>query len=420
MKGPHGLSMLLGEKNTLARFLYGGQNNLNQLNTMFSNKIKYIGCDDATLELFENQYTLSEGMCYNSYLLLGEKIAVMDSVDARKTEEWLYQIQQQLAELSNASSTPHYLIIQHMEPDHSGSIGAFLEAYPDAIVVGSKTALQFMEQFGYQPVHRLVVKSDDVLDLGGLTLHFVSAPMVHWPEVMMSYCPEEKTMFSADAFGSFGVYNAHPDNWIDEARRYYVNICGKYGRAVAAALTRFSSFDIQTIAPLHGCVLDSEKMTEAWRMYSLWSAYKVETDGVLVAYASIHGNTAAVAHCASELLRSKGVIISKIDLCRVDVSEAVSQAFKYSRMLLCASSYDAGLFPPMYVFLYKLGVKGYQSRRVALMENGTWAPCAGRVMLSMLESMKNIEIVAPLLTIRSAWKEEYQKDLDALIEGLLA
>ena len=378
----------------------------------FSNTILYIGCDDATLDLFESQYPLPNGMCYNSYLLLGERVAVMDSVDKRKTTEWLQKIE-------HTGHTPDFLIIQHTESDHSGSIGAFLEKYPYATIVASRAALQFLEQFGYQPAHTLMVKQGDSLDLGGLTLHFVSAPMVHWPDVLMTYLPDEKTLFSADAFGSFGVYSSFSAYWIDEARRYYINICGKYGAQVATALTKIQAFDIQHIAPLHGSVLEGGEVAEALRLYDIWSRYKVETDGVLVAHASIYGNTAAVAHCIAEQLRTKGVEVREIDLCRSDISEAVSQAFRYGKMVLCAASYDGGVFPPMHAFLYKLGIKGYQSRRVGVVENGTWAPTAGKTICSMLQQMKNIEIASPILTIRSTWKEDYQQDLDALVEGVI-
>ena len=378
----------------------------------FSDTIQYIGCDDATLDLFESQYPLPNGMCYNSYLLLGERVAVMDSVDKRKTMEWLQKIEQ-------SHRTPDFLIILHTEPDHSGSIGAFLEKYPHVTIVASRAALQFLEQFGYQPAHTLMVKQGDCLDLGGQTLHFISAPMVHWPDVLMTYLPEEKTLFSADAFGSFGVYSAFSEHWIDEARRYYINICGKYGAQVAAALAKIQSFDIQRIAPLHGCMLEGNEVTEALRLYGIWSRYEVETDGVLVAHASIYGNTAAVAHCIAEQLRSNGVEVKEIDLCRSDMSEAVSLAFRYGKMMLCAVSYDGGVFPPMHEFLYKLGIKGYQSRRVGIVENGTWAPTAGKTICSMLQQMKNIDIVPPIFTIRSAWKADYQQDLEMWVSELL-
>lgn len=377
---------------------------------MYSNKIQYIGCDDPTLDLFENQYPLSEGMCYNSYFLHADKPAIMDSVDDRTTEEWLSNIHQALD-----GRLPAYLIIQHMESDHSGSIGAFLSRYPDCTVVGSRAAMQYMQQFGFQPINTFIVQQSDTLDLGDMTLQFMAAPMVHWPEVMMTYVPEEKTLFSADAFGSFGVYGAHLDNWVDEARRYYFNICGKYGTQVAAALKKAQMFDIQTVAPLHGCVLTETALQEAWQLYQTWSSYAAERKGIVVAHASIHGHTAEVAENIAQRLSSMGEEVRLIDLCRTDASEAVSQAFKYDRMVLCASSYDAGVFPPMHIFLYKLGIKGYQSRRVGLVENGTWAPTAGKTMHAMLETMKDITILSPVLTIRSAWKEENSSTLDELL-----
>ena len=380
---------------------------------MYSNRITYIGCDDPTLDLFENQYPLSEGMCYNSYMLYGERVAVVDSVDKRTVHQWL-------TNLANAlqGRSPSYLIIQHMESDHSGSIAAFLDTYPDCIVVGSRAALQYMRQFSFQPCNTLCIQHGDSLDIGGLTLQFVSAPMVHWPEVMMTYIPEEKTLFSADAFGSFGVYHAHPDNWKDEARRYYFNICGKYGEQVDIAMRKVQRFDIQTIAPLHGCILDGQQMQEAWRLYETWSNYLPECQGVVVAHASIHGHTTEVAERIALKLRKKNVEVNVLDLCRIDASEAVSQAFRYDQLVLCASSYDAGVFPPMYVFLYKLCNKNYQSRRVALVENGTWAPTAGKTMRTILERMKDIEIISPMLTIRSAWKEEYNAILDEMLIDL--
>lgn len=380
---------------------------------MYSSKIIYVGCDDPTLDLFENQYPLSEGMCYNSYLLCGDSIAVMDSVDQRMTDLWLSNLVHALR-----GRSPDFLVVQHMESDHSGSIGAFLQRYPDCVVVANRLALQYMHQFGFLPLSTRAIQHGEVLDLGGLTLHFVSAPMVHWPEVMMTYVPEERTLFSADAFGSFGVYHAHPDNWTDEARRYYVNICGKYGAQVSVAMSKVHSFDIQTIAPLHGNMLDGPQLTAAWQLYDTWCHYRAEVSGVLIAHASIHGHTAQVALRIAECLRADGVEVRMIDLCRTDPSEAVSLAFKYDRMVLCASSYDAGLFPPMYVFLHRLGLKGYQSRRVALVENGTWTSTAGRVMRSMVEAMKDIELISPMLSIRSAWKSEYDAVLAELIYWL--
>lgn len=376
--------------------------------------IKYIGCDDADLDLFESQYIVPEGMCYNSYLLCAGHIAVMDTVDPRKTEEWLSKLAVALD-----SKQPEYLIIQHMEPDHSGSISAFLSVYPNATLVGSKIALQMLPQFGINAPNTKEVKGGDMLDLGGMTLSFIAAPMVHWPEVLMTYVPEQKVLFSADAFGKFGVYDADTDDWACEARRYYFNICGKYGRPVANVLKAASSLDIQTIAPLHGPILEGEKMQEAVRLYTIWSSYEPETDGVLVAYASIHGNTRKAALQLAEVLKAKGAKVAVTDLSRDDMAEAIEDAFRMSRMVLCCSTYDADIFPPMHNFLHKLQLKTYQSRRVGLVENGSWAPQAARIMRSMLEQMKDITIVEPVVSIRSTLKPTDVPVLEALAEHLL-
>ena len=377
--------------------------------------IKYIGCDDADLDLFESQYALPAGMCYNSYLLLPEKVTIMDTVDPRKTGEWLNKL---TAALNGRK--PEYLIIQHMEPDHSGSINAFLTAYPDTTLVGSKIALQMLPQFGIEAARTMEVKGGDTLDLGGMTLSFIAAPMVHWPEVLMTYVPEQKVLFSADAFGKFGVYDADPDDWACEARRYYFNICGKYGRPVANVLKAASQLDIRTIAPLHGPILEGEKMQEAVRLYTIWSSYQPETDGVLVAYASIHGNTRTAALQLAGILKAKGAKkVAVTDLSRDDMAEAVEDAFRMSRMVLCWSTYDADIFPPMHNFLHKLQLKTYQSRRVGLVENGSWAPQAARIMRGMLEQMKDITIVEPVVSIRSTLKPTDIPALEALAEHLL-
>lgn len=377
--------------------------------------IKYIGCDDADLDLFESQYIVPEGMCYNSYLLLAEKVTVMDTVDPRKTDEWLTKLTAALD-----GRQPEYLIIQHMEPDHSGSINAFLAAYPNATLVGSKIALQMLPQFGIVAAKTREVKGGDTLDLGGMTLSFIAAPMVHWPEVLMTYIPEQKVLFSADGFGKFGVYDADPDDWACEARRYYFNICGKYGRPVANVLKAVSTLDIQTIAPLHGPILEGEKMKEAVRLYTIWSSYQPETDGVLVAYASIHGNTRKAALQLAEILKAKGAKnVAVTNLSRDDMAEAVENAFRMSRMVLCCSTYDADIFPPMHNFLHKLQLKTYQSRRVGLVENGSWAPQAARIMRGMLEQMKDITIVEPVVSVRSALKPTDIPALEALAEHLL-
>ncbi|MBR1425945.1 MAG: FprA family A-type flavoprotein [Paludibacteraceae bacterium] len=381
-----------------------------------SNYIDYIGCDDAELDLFESQYELPEGMCYNSYVVRGEQIAVMDSVDARKTDEWLNRLSASLGD-----ARPDYMVVQHVEPDHSGSLGALLRRYPEVTVVASAKAMQLMQQFGIAPQHSQVVKEGDVLDLGGCTLRFVAAPMVHWPEVFFTYCAEAHTLFSADAFGKFGVYGADADDWACEARRYYFNICGKYGMQVQAALRKVSGLDIRTIAPLHGQVLEGEQLAEALRLYAVWSSYEPETEGVLVAYASIHGNTRRAAEQLADILRAKGAgKVAVTDLTRDDMAEAIEDAFRMSRMVICASSYDADIFPAMHLFLWKLGMKGYRNRRVAIVENGSWAPSAGRVARAMLEPMKEVTIVEPMVTIRGSLKPEDVPALETLADTLLA
>lgn len=380
--------------------------------------IIYIGCDDADMKLFESQYVTPEGMCYNSYLIIDEKVAVMDSVDPRKTDEWLQK-------LSNAldGRTPDYLIVQHMEPDHAGSVAAFREAYPAAMIITSEKALTFMAQFNEKMNldNTMIVKEGDTIALGNHTLHFITAPMVHWPEVIMTYCPEEKTLFSADGFGKFGVIDADADDWACEARRYYFNICGKYGGPVSTVLKKAASLDIQTICPLHGPVLEGEKLAEAIRLYSIWSSYGTETDGVLIAHASIHGNTKKAAEKLGEILQAKGagrVVVA--DLCREDMAEIIEDAFRMNRLIVCASTYDGDVFPPMHTFLWKLKLKAYQNRTVGILENGTWAPMAAKVMHGLIEPMKNVNIVEPIVTIRSAMKESDIPVLEKLADAILA
>ncbi|MBR2167043.1 MAG: FprA family A-type flavoprotein [Paludibacteraceae bacterium] len=378
------------------------------------NTIHYIGVDDAELQLFESQYALPDGMCYNSYLIEGNKIAIMDSVDARKADEWLYNVQQALR-----NRLPQYLILQHMEPDHSGSVNAFLKLYPQTIVVCSAKAQTLMTQFGIVPENIQLVKENDLLDLGGLTLRFFMAPMVHWPEVMMTYCEQEQVLFSADAFGKFGIYHADKDDWACEARRYYFNICGKYGTPVTLALKKVASLPLQAICPLHGPVLEGEQMTEALRLYNIWSSYDVETPGVLIAHASIHGNTAKVAEKLAKMLQQRGIgKVAITDLCRDDMAEAIEDAFRMDRMVVCASSYDNNVFPPMHMFLWELQQKGYQNRKVAIVENGSWAPSAGREMKALLETMKNITIIEPMVTIRGSITDETNYQLETLANNL--
>ena len=385
-----------------------------------TNKIKYIGCDDPTLDLFESQYELPAGMCYNSYLVSGSgKIAVMDAMDARCCAQWLEKLDSQLA-----GRKPDYLVCQHMEPDHSGSMGAFLARYPEATVVCSKQAVVMMNQFGIHAKNVEVAGEGDSLDLGGLTLQFIAAPMVHWPEVIMTYCPEEQVLFSADGFGKFGVYHADEDDWACEARRYYFNIVGKYGVQVANVLRKLSDKPVATIMPLHGHVLEGEKKDEALRLYSIWSAYGTETEGVLVAYASIHGSTRRAAELIAERLKQKAegrnLKIAITDLSRDDMAEAIEDAFRMNRLVLCCATYDGDIFPPMHMFLHKLRLKGYQNRRVALVENGSWAPQAAKVMREMLAGCKNVEVVEPAITIRGSLKPEQSPEIDALVEAILA
>lgn len=381
---------------------------------LVTSSVHYIGTDDAELDLFEGQYALPEGMCYNSYLLEASAIAVMDSVDARKTDEWMQHLETALQ-----GRQPSYLVLQHMEPDHSGSVKTFLSKYPQTTIVCSAKAQGMLLQFGIQAQNVQTVKEGDTLDLGGLTLRFFMAPMVHWPEVMMTYCTERKILFSADAFGKFGVYEADADDWACEARRYYFNICGKYGTPVTMALKKTAALDIDYICPLHGPVLEGEKMAEALRLYTIWSAYDVETKGVLIACASIHGNTLAAANRLADMLRERGVgKVALADLCRDDMAETIEDAFRMDRMVVMASSYDATVFPPMHQFLWKLQQKAYQKRTVGIVENGSWAPSAGREMKAMLETMKDITLLEPMVTIKSALNEESLAQLQQLADAI--
>ena len=466
---------------------------------MDSKYITYIGVDDVDIDLFESQYVVPEGMCYDSYLVKGDRIAVMDTVDARMAGEWMARLSAALGDRK-----PDYLVLQHMEPDHSGAVMAFLNEYPDTTIVCSQQAANFLLQFnetlraeirpltapatgaakecccgnngvpaneaanehccGNNGVHSTeatkelccgdqgtpaevatkehccgnngtpaagtaglraeirTVKEGDCLELGeGAELQFIAAPMVHWPEVMMTWFAAEKTLFSADGFGKFGVYDADPDDWACEARRYYFNICGKYGAQVAKVLQKAAGLDIQRICPLHGPVLTGDRLAEAVRLYTVWSSYKPETpEGILIAYASIHGNTAAAARRLGHILEAKGAPkVAVTDLCRDDVAEAIADAFRMGTMVLACSTYDGGIFPPMKCFLDKLAMKGFCDRRVALVENGTWAPLAAKLMRASLESMKSIDILDRTLTIKSSLKESQVPELEALADILL-
>ena len=379
--------------------------------------IKYVGVDDLDIDLFESQYVVPDGMAYNSYVILDEKVAIMDTVDARKGAEWWANVETALA-----GRTPDYLVVQHLEPDHAALIHEVLGKYPRAKVVATAKAIQMMPQF-FEKVEfegrTVAVKEGDTLSLGSHTLQFFVAPMVHWPEVMVSYEQSEKVLFAADAFGKFGAL-CNEGSWDCEARRYFINICGKYGAQVQALLKKAATLDIAMICPLHGPVL-TENLSHYIGLYDIWSKYEPETEGVLVAYASIHGGTAAAANRLAAVLREKGapkVVVA--DLSRCDMAEAVEDAFRYSHMVVCASSYDADVFPPMHDFLHHLKLKNYQNRRVAIVENGSWAPTAGRVMRSMLEGMKNIAIVDTMVTIRSRMKESDLPAMEQLAMELLA
>ena len=382
------------------------------------NNIKYIGVDDLDIDLFESQYVVPEGMSYNSYLIEDEKIAIMDTADRRKAEEWKANLTAALA-----GRKPSYLISHHMEPDHASLIAEALEAYPEMQLVCSAQALKMLPNFfdGFPFEGRvLTVKEGDTLSLGSHTLHFIAAPMVHWPEVIMSYDDKEKVLFAADGFGKFGALVNETDDWACEARRYYFNICGKYGVQVQNVLKKASPLDIQTICPLHGPVLKGEALKEAVRLYDVWSRYEPESEGVLVAYASIHGGTAKAAERLGELLKEKGakkVVVS--DLSRDDMAEVIEDAFRYPNIVVCAASYDGGVFPVMHDFLYHLQIKNYQKRRFGIVENGSWAPSAGRVMREMIEAMKDCEIAEPMVTIRSRMKAADEEQLALMADSLL-
>ena len=382
-----------------------------------SNDIKYIGVDDTDLDLFESQYIIPNGISYNSFLILDEQVAIMDSVDARKYDLWRENLHKALD-----GRTPDYLIVHHIEPDHAGGIAALLADYPHLKIVASARAVQMMPQFFEQVdfSHSTIsVKEGDTLSLGKHTLTFMMAPMVHWPEVMVSYDEQDKVLFSADAFGKFGAL-AHEEEWACEARRYYFNICGKYGQPVQALLKKVAALDVACIYPLHGPML-TENLDYYVDLYNTWSSYEPETDGVFIAYASIHGGTAAVAHRLAEMLREKGAKkVSVADLSRDDMAEAVEDAFRMSRLVVAASSYDAGVFTPMHNFLHHLQIKRFQKRRIGIIENGSWAPSAGRVMRAMLSEMKELEIVEPMVTIRSRMKQTDLPALEALADALLA
>ena len=379
--------------------------------------IKYIGVDDTDIDLFESQYVVPHGVSYNSYVIFDEKIAVMDTVDPRKGSEWIENLREALD-----GRKPDYLVVQHLEPDHAGNIAKAMELYPDMQVVASDKAVKMMPQFFFETQFEgrvIGVKEGGTLSLGGRTLHFVMAPMVHWPEVMVTYDSKEKVLFSADGFGKFGALCYTEDEWACEARRYYFNICGKYGGPVQTLLKKAATLDIAIICPLHGPIL-TENLGYYLGLYDTWSKYEPETEGVLVAYASIHGNTAEVARKFADMLRARGAEkVVVCDLSRCDMAEAVEDAFRYSKLVVAAASYDSDVFPPMHDFLHHLAIKNFCKRRIGIIENGSWAPSAGRAMRNIIDRFKDVQVVEPMVTIVSRLKPQDVPALEQLADDML-
>ena len=376
--------------------------------------IRYIGVNDHDVDLFEGQYTVENGMSYNSYVILDEKVAVMDTVDAHFGVEWLQNLETELN-----GRRPDYLVVQHMEPDHSANIAVFMETYPEAQIVSSAKAFVMMQQFfgtDYAD-RRIVVKEGDTLPLGHHTLHFVTAPMVHWPEVIMTYDDADKVLFSADAFGKFGALDVE-EEWLPEARRYFIGIVGKYGVQVQAVLKKAAGLDIETICSLHGPILHKEQLADVLAAYDTWSAYRPETDGILVAYTSIYGHTADAAEQLAEELRTKGQQVVVMDLARCDMAEAVAQAFRFSKLVLATPTYNGDVFPFTKTFIEHLTERNYQNRTVALMENGSWAPTAARVMRKMFEASKNLTILDETVTVKGSLDDASTAQLHALADAL--
>lgn len=376
--------------------------------------IVYLGVNDHAVDLFESQYSVPNGMAYNSYLIMDDQTVVMDSVDAHFTDEWITKIAAALGDRA-----PDYLVVQHMEPDHAGSIDAFAQAYPTTKIVSSAKAFVMMQQFfgtDYAD-RRIVVKEGDTLPLGHHTLHFVTAPMVHWPEVIMTYDDADKVLFSADAFGKFGALDVE-EEWLPEARRYFIGIVGKYGVQVQAVLKKAAGLDIETICSLHGPILHKEQLADVLAAYDTWSAYRPETDGILVAYTSIYGHTADAAEQLAEELRTKGQQVVVMDLARCDMAEAVAQAFRFSKLVLATPTYNGDVFPFTKTFIEHLTERNYQNRTVALMENGSWAPTAARVMRKMFEASKNLTILDETVTVKGSLDDASTAQLHALADAL--
>ena len=385
------------------------------VDTFISDSIKYIGADDTTLDLFESQYKVPNGISYNSYVILDEKVAVMDTIDARKTDEWFDKLEAELG-----GRAVDYIVISHLEPDHAANIKALADKYPDAVLVLSAKAKAMLPQFfdiaGLDNRCQVVAEGDK-LSLGNHELTFIMAPMVHWPEVMLEYETSEKVLFSADAFGKFGALSADED-WTCEARRYYFNIVGKYGAPVQTLLKKASSLDIKTICPLHGPILKNNLDFYIGK-YLTWSSYEPEDDGILVACASIHGNTKAVSLKMVDILKENGYKkVTFTDLTRDDMAEAIEDAFRYSRLIVAGASYDGGVFPPMEDFINRLSHKSYQKRTVGIIENGSWAPTAGKWMKTAFEGMKNINICQNIVTIKSTMKDSDIVNMEKLAEEM--
>ena len=387
--------------------------------TYISEAVKYIGADDTTLDLFESQYQIPNGVSYNSYVILDEKVAVMDTIDERKTDEWFANLENVLN-----GRTVDYLVISHLEPDHAANIKRAADKFPQAQLVLSAKAKAMLPQFfdiAHLEERCLVVKEGDTLELGTLKLHFVMAPMVHWPEVMVEYEETEKILFSAYAFGRFGsLERTARAPWVPQARRYYYNIIGKYGAQVQALLKKISALEIKTICPLHGPML-TEDLGEYLRLYDLWSQWKPEEpEGILIAHASIHGNTAYASEALKSKLEGKGAQVTMCDLTATDLSYAVASAFYCGKLVLASSTYDGGLFPPMREFLEHLRTKGFRNRRVGLIEDGSWAPAAARLMRTKLEEMKDIHLYETVVSLRGALNQTSEAQMDALVAELCA
>ena len=380
-----------------------------------SNAVHYIGVDDHELDLFEGQYIIPNGIAYNSYVVLDQKIAILDTVDGRFADEWQQNLDAELQ-----GKTPDYLIISHMEPDHSAVISQMLERYPNLTGVCSARALPMMQRFFTTDYtsRMLVVNEGETLSLGAHTLQFFMAPMVHWPEVMVTFEQSEGILFSADAFGKFGALDAD-EAWTCEARRYYFNICGKYGAQVQALLKKAAALDIKTICPLHGPIL-SENLEYYLNIYNTWSSYQAEDKGIFIAYCSLHGNTAKAALALEEIIASKSDIrVATADIAREDMAEALEDAFRHDRLVLAAPTYDGGIMPVMDTFIHHLMAKNYQNRTVGIIENGSWAPVAGRKMCEMMQSLKDITVLQPIVTVKSTVKDSTMEQLNALADQLL-